>query len=926
MDFIFNMKSTEFIKTLEKFFPSERFKTRSIDLYAYASDAGFYEILPIAVCFPNSESEIQEILKQCVNYDIPLTFRAGGTSLSGQTVGEGLIVDLSRAWKKVELLDQEDTFSVKVQPGVTGGIVNQYLKTKNRKIGPDPSSINSAMMGGILSNNASGMCCGVTYNSYHTLQSIRFILFDGKIYDTSIEEDYKRFENEQIKLFSTLQNLQNKIVNNDTLTQIIREKYKIKNTVGYGINSFLDYKHPLDIFAHLLIGAEGTLAFISEAVLKTLADKPLKATALLVFDTIGQACDAIIPLKNLGAEALELMDRASLKSVENMKGIPSCVKDLPETASALLCEFQAFSTTELNDYIANATNLNLQLLQKLEFTQDANEQALLWKIRKGMFPAVGAVRAKGTTVVLEDIAFPLENLSAAVSDLQKLFEKYNYSNAIIFGHAKDGNLHFVITQGFDTDEQIQRYAQFMEEVVALVVHTYKGSLKAEHGTGRNMAPFVKTEWGAEAYEIMCELKNVADPFGVFNKGVIINNDDLVHLKNLKKTPVVEEEVDKCIECGFCEQACPSKSLTLSPRKRIVIRRAQQRLLQAGKSQLATELGLYYHYDGLKTCAVDGMCAVDCPVEINTGNLVKQLRAKENSFSDVLVANWVAKNLVLSEKSLRLGFNVFKKSRAFSKSLGLFKNIPDHILPANFETISSPKPQFVVFTSCVSRLMTNQNIHDTSHLSYIAEKLGFELKILPMNNGLCCGQAFSSKGFEQASETVKKNTVEQLLDISEGGKLPILVDVSSCSQNFLSYKFSDFEDQKKYNQLQFLDSVDFVHDYILPKLLLQDKLESVTIHPNCSLQKMNKLPKYKKIIETIAHQVHIPKYATCCGMAGDRGFIVPELTESAVQMQASEVNDFNSKHHCSTSVTCNVNLSMQTGKKYESLYALIHQLV
>lgn len=980
------MNSTSFIKALSAFFPPERFKTRSIDLYAYASDAGFYEIVPIAVCFPKNEAEITEIIKQGVLCDVPLTFRAGGTSLSGQTVGEGVIVDLSRAWKNVEVIyptptlpngegvvplsfgeglgersgEREGSVFVRVQPGVTGGVVNQYLKLKNRKIGPDPSSINSAMMGGILSNNASGMCCGVKYNSYHTVKSLRFILADGKSYDTTQASDYERFEREQYKIFTKLAELKNQITNNESLITLIRDKYQIKNTVGYGLNSFLDYEHPLDILAHLLIGAEGTLAFIAEAVLETLPDKPCKATALLVFENINDACLAITPLKELGAESLELMDRASLRSVENMKGLPEYVKRLSESAAALLCEFQTFSADDLDVFIAQAKSLQLPVIQELNFTKETEEQILLWKIRKGMFPAVGAVRAKGTTVVLEDIAFPLPSLAAAVADLEVLFKKFEYHDAIIFGHAKDGNLHFVITQSFDTKDQIDRYALFMDKVVDLVVHKYKGSLKAEHGTGRNMAPFVKTEWGDEAYQIMKALKKVIDPFNIFNRGVIINTDELLHLKNLKKTPVVEDEVDKCIECGFCEQACPSRNLTLSPRKRIVIRRAQQRLLQAGNSAKASELELYYHYDGLETCAVDGMCASDCPVQINTGDLVKKLRKKEHTFIENGLAKLVVNNLKTTEKALRFGLKTFDKTRNIIGNWGMLKNIPNSVRPTMFNPsptlpegegvvplsfgegfgvrseyshpvgegsgVRSESADFLVFTSCVSRLMTNQDVHDVDYLKYIAKQLKFNLKVLPLNSGLCCGQAFSSKGFEAASLTAQKNSVDQLLQLTDNGRLPILVDVSSCSQYFLHYNFTDKAYQEKYRKLRFLDSVDFVHDHILPKLQNVQKLESLTLHPNCSLHKMNKLSKYKKIAETLANEVHIPIYATCCGMAGDRGFTVPELTASAVHMQVEEVQQINAKHHCSTSVTCNINLSTQTGKQYESLYALVHKVV
>ncbi|MFA6083802.1 FAD-binding and (Fe-S)-binding domain-containing protein [Mucilaginibacter sp.] len=247
-----------------------------------------------------------------------------------------------------------------------------------------------------------------------------------------------------------------------------------------------------------------------------------------------------------------------------------------------------------------------------------------------MFPSVGAVRASGTTVILEDIAFPLATLGDAISDLQQLFIKHNYHNAIIFGHAKDGNIHFVVTQAFDTAAEVERYNGFLNDVVSLVVKKYQGTLKAEHGTGRNMAPFVETEWGGVIYQVMKELKAVIDPENLLNPGVIINTDKIAHIKNLKDLPQVEEEVDRCTEYGFCEQKCPSRNITLTPRKRIVVRRELLKLKRRGGKKQYNKLLDEYQYDGLDTCAVDGLCATACPVDINTGDLVKRLRRENHS--------------------------------------------------------------------------------------------------------------------------------------------------------------------------------------------------------------------------------------------------------------------------------------------------------
>jgi D-lactate dehydrogenase len=481
-------------------------------------------------------------------------------------------------------------------------------------------------------------------------------------------DDYARFQDECAELCQVLRDIKVRIETNQALYNKIRNKYQTKNTVGYSLNAFIDHTYPLDIMAHLLIGAEGTLAFIAEAVLQTVPDYPCKSTALLYFPDIYSACQAIIPLTDAGALMVELMDRASLRSVENMVGMPAIVKELPLTAAALLVEFQENTYEELelkvNGFLQSVGQLSL--LNAPVFTSDPIEQDFFWKVRKGLFPAVGAVRASGTTVILEDLAFPVSKLGDAILDLQELFIKYNYNNAIIFGHAKDGNIHFVVTQSFDTPEEVKRYDLFLREVVVLVVEKYDGSLKAEHGTGRNMAPFVETEWGGEAYQIMKMIKQAIDPKMLLNPGVIINDDAEAHLKDLKDLPSVEAEVDKCIECGYCEHKCPSRNLTTTPRRRIVIRRVLKNLQKAGEETKYKLLLDQYQYDGLETCAVDGLCATACPVDINTGDLVKRLRRENHSAFQNRVALLVAKNFKLVEWGIRAGL---KMGFAINKVLG-----------------------------------------------------------------------------------------------------------------------------------------------------------------------------------------------------------------------------------------------------------------
>ncbi len=935
---------------LLKLLPTERVKTRLIDRVSYASDAGFYYLMPQAVVQPVSEEEIRSLFHFSHNNKTPLVFRTGGSSLSGQSITDGILVDLSQFWNKVKV--EEEGNKVRVQPGITGAMVNMYLKKQQRKIGPDPASINTAMMGGILSNNSSGMCCGVKYNSYHTVQHIRFMLPEGKIFNTENKDDYTRFEKDCPALSAELKSIREEIITDVTLYSKIRYKYQMKNTVGYSLNAFIDHEHPLDIFSHLLIGAEGTLAFISEAVLNTIPDLPCKSTSLLYFPDIYAACKAIQPLIQAGAEMVELMDRASLRAVENMKGIDPFIKTLPPDAAALLIEFQEKTSEQLaarvNHFLSHSAELTL--INAPVFTTDANEIAFLWKIRKGMFPAVGAVRASGTTVLLEDISFPLESLGDAILDLQVLFKKYQYDNAIIFGHAKDGNIHFVVTQAFDTKAEIERYDRFMQEVVEMVVSKYNGAIKAEHGTGRNMAPFVETEWGGDAYRMMKRIKAAADPHNLLNPGVIINDDKQVHIKNLKPLPPVEEEVDKCIECGFCEHKCPSRDLTLTPRRRIVVRRALKQFKDAGEAKKYKQLLKQYRYDGLDTCAVDGMCATACPVDINTGDLVKRLRKENHSSFSNSMALFVAKNFGLTERlarfALRTGsfFNKLTgKKTVYRLTKGIRRIIPAFPLwtiqlssPPSLKAIKKKNTAaydssaIVYFPACISRLMGSgadgkKNVMET-FLSVTA-KAGISVIIADKITGACCGQIFSSKGYSKAYRYTANKIIEQLWKITANGKYPVVMDISSCTYTLQHLRpVLTKENQDRFDQLRIMDSIDYLHDMLLLKDFNTDKKKNIVLHPVCSLHKMGIEFKFSKIAARFAEQVTVPGTAGCCGMAGDRGFLFPELTASATAHEAREVKQNNYDGYYSSTKTCEMAITEAVGKNYESVLYLADEVM
>jgi len=727
---------------LQEILPPDEILDRPIDLVAHAADASFYRLVPRAVVRPRSLADIQQLFALCRRERIPLTFRTAGTSLSGQAITDGILADVARHFRGLEVLDGGRL--VRVEPGVIGGRVNQVLKPFGRKMGPDPASLNAAMMGGILSNNSSGMCCGVAQNSYHTLESLTFVLPTGTAVDTARPGADEVFRATEPALAAGLLELRARLLSDTALAARVRAKYRTKNTTGYSLNALLDFDTPSRILEHLLIGAEGTLAFIAEAVLATVPDLPVKTTALLLFATVREACAAIVPLAAAGAAALEVMDRAALRSVETQPGIPPSIRGLPEGAAGLLVEFQAEAGADPEALLRQARGAaaGLPLVEPARFTGDAAEQAALWRIRSGMFPSIGAVRKSGTTVIIEDVAFPISALADAVVDLNRLFGKHGYDEGIVFGHAKDGNLHFVITQSFRDEASVARYERLIDDVVELVVKRYDGALKAEHGTGRNMAPFVEAEWGPDAYALMKRVKDLVDPDGFLNPGVIINPDTRAHLRNLKPMPSVEEEVDKCIECGFCEPRCPSRDLTTTPRQRIVVRREIERLRRFGdrEGRLAA-LETDFPYDVLDTCATDGLCAMACPVSIDTGRLTKRLRSSRHSRATRRIALLAARRFASVERLVRIGL-----------SLGpLGRILPGWIEPMPAAARALPRTgregaAAVYFATCLSRTLGRlpgepRGPSLPEAFVEVAARAGLPLFAPPDLAGHCCGMAY-----------------------------------------------------------------------------------------------------------------------------------------------------------------------------------------
>jgi D-lactate dehydrogenase len=930
---------------LEALLGPEQVLSRASDIVRYASDASPYRQFPQVVVRPRSDLDVAKLAAFARERGVPIVFRAGGTSLNGQGQSDGILVDIRHgsSWRGVEAL--EDGAAARVRPGTILGHANRVLAPHGTRLGPDPASTDIATLGGVLANNSGGMRCGTTEDTYSTLRSLRFVLPSGTTIDTAEPGGAERFEREEPELAAGLAAIRDEIRADGDLRERIRRKFEIKNTTGYRLCGFLDADEPLEIFKLLLVGSEGTLAFVSEATLETVPVPPVTTTAWVHFASIDEATKPVGELIAAGARAVELMVApALLVAAHSIPGTPEYWKELDHTTAVLLVEFGADDADGLAQAQMRADDLleSYEVIRPQEWQLDHEQIELAWRVREGLHGLIGKLRLPGTALIVEDVCVPPARIAECAVELQALLGEHGFLTGVA-GHASAGNLHFMLTPDFSKPEDLERYDAFMAKLVEMIVGKYDGSLKAEHGTGVNMAPFVELEWGEQATEIMWRIKALADPDGVFGPGVVLNRDPRCHLENLKTTPEVEESVTSCVECGFCEPVCPSRDLTTTPRQRIVLRREMAR--QPAGSPVLDVLAEEFVYDGLDTCAVDGSCALTCPLGIDTGKLVKELRAATHGPRAARAAELAADRWKTVEGVGRAALRTGAEGgligrRGMARASGLARKVtgPDAVPawvepmppPAEHEAPAGPapaEPAAVYMPSCTNRIFGSANGSGSLQAALVAvsERAGSPVLLPDEIAGTCCGVPQGSKGFPSAQARKLEETVDRLWEWTRQGELPVVVDATSCTHGLVEggELLSD-AGRERHAQLEIVDSIEWGRR-LLANLTVAEPLGSITVHPTCASRKLGLDGALAELAGALADEVHVPVSASCCGFAGDRGFLHPELTAAALAPEAAEVAATPTDAYVCANRTCEIGLRRETGQDYASVIQLLERL-
>jgi D-lactate dehydrogenase len=922
---------------LETLLGADRVLPSAGDIIKYASDASPYRLFPQAVVMAREAGDVAKVLAYGRERGIPVTFRAGGTSLNGQGQSDGILVDVRRHFGGVAV--EQDGALARVKPGTVLGHANRVLAPHGRKLGPDPASTDIACVGGVVANNSGGMRCGTTKDSYSTVRSMTLVLPSGTTVDTAAPDAEARFAAAEPELAAGLAAIRDEIRADEELSARIRRKFAIKNTTGYRLCAFLDAEQPLAIFRRLVVGSEGTLAFVAEAVFETVPLPVRTTTAWVHFPDIDQAIDPVRELVESGATAVELMVAPALITAAwNMVGAPQEWKELPPESAVLLVEFGADDDAALDEYVAAAGKIFAprETIRPIEFTREAEGIELAWRVREGLHGLIGKLRLPGTALIVEDVCVPPERIAEGARDLQALLGEHGFLPGVA-GHASAGNLHFMLTPDFAKQEDLERYEAFMNGLVELIVDKYDGSLKAEHGTGINMAPYVEREWGERATELMWRIKQLADPDGVLAPGVVLNRDLGAHLRNLKTTPAIEESANTCVECGFCEPVCPSRNLTTTPRQRIVLRREMARQLNGSPVQRA--LLEEFEYEALETCAADGSCQLACPVGIDTGLFVKEMRQRRHTERAERAALATAKRWGTVEGASRVGLRFGGPlARRTKRGQALPPPAPGKLPPS-----MHPGAAAVYVPSCTNRIFGSPAADGpkgratgdlSAHRPWVVEALvevsaraGLPVWIPGDVVGSCCGLPWSSKGLGSAHAHKANEMVERLWRWSGEGALPIVVDAASCTGSVADPGAGVLseENAERLGKLEILDSVAWAHDRLLPWLEVGERVGSATVHPTCASRQLGLAPRLRALAAALADDVEVAPSATCCGFAGDRGISHPELTAAATRPQAEELAGRHFDAHLSSNRTCEIGLERATGEPYESVILLLERL-
>ncbi len=584
---------------------------------AYAVDASIYRMVPQAVVLVESEDDIATTVRYAVTRGIPLTPRAAGTNLTGSAIGSGIILDVSRLNRVLEV-NREEKWA-RVQPGMVLTELNKSLARQGLLFGPDPSSGDMCKLGGMLANNSSGphtLRYGAVKDNVHRL---RMCLTSETWLDA---KSYRLDDPALERLLSTIPLVREILHLAQSHADLIRSKKPnvSKNSCGYNLFGLVDglAARRFDL-PKLLIGSEGTLGVVSEATLK-LVDKPTATlTALVHFRRLEEVGEAVPHLLELEPSALEVMDANTLDLIGRAKhGIPA------DAAATLLVELDADGSRV--DLRAQAERMGgicrryqLSSDPVIAFDQDQRDQ--LWKARKALYPTLYRYDPRKKPInFVDDVVVRAEHISELIRYLEEYFGGQRVPVAI-FGHIGNGNAHIVPLLDVNDRADFNKMVQAYDEIHSTVLDRFGGSICGEHGDGRVRAEYVRKMFGEELYGLFVQVKKAFDPGHVLNPGIKISGASFT--EHIDYTRLSKP----CATCAKCNSVCPVYDVFQS-----------EDMSSRGWFEIVTAKDYSYLNSKrvVEACLNCKSCRTICPAGVDVSDLILQKRAEHPN----RLAGWI----------------------------------------------------------------------------------------------------------------------------------------------------------------------------------------------------------------------------------------------------------------------------------------------
>ena len=880
----------------------------------YATDASIYQIEPLGVAFPTTSEEASAVIRAAVDENVSITPRGAGTSLVGNSIGDGLIVDFSRHNHKIDNLNIDER-SVRVGAGVVLDQLNGFLKPRGFCFGPDVATSSRATIGGMIANNSSGAHVPIYGTTADHVLSTEIVMADGRIVEISPKHEALRDERAKIDSLVRAQAAE------------MAERWPpglLKRWPGYGIERFSRAPNNLN---EILAGSEGTLAAIFSAALKISPLPRKKGLGLIFFASVREAMEATVALLDLKPAAIEHIDRPLLDQTKGQLHFQPA-RDLMELDTQpcdalLLIEFY----DDVDEGLSSLQSRKLGL--RTIICRNQNEMDLVWMVRKaGLSLLTGRVGPAKPVAFIEDAAVRPAQLPDYVRGLQSIMKSLGLE-ASYYGHAASGLLHVRPILDLHNADDLQKFRRVADQTSALV-RQFKGSISAEHGVGIARTEYMRDQLGDALLNVMCEIKRTFDPKNVFNPGKIFGFTHKIdnHLRSNFTKPIALPfeprlafafkdrsfvgNLEQCNGCGGCRKdtpiMCPTFIATgdevMSTRGRANIIRRSLELHGNGHDPLrSAELDA-----ALSNCLSCKGCTPECPSNVNLALLKAEvlyerwkrdgLPLRERLFSNVdlfgriaCLVPWLS-NSVLHLRPVR-GF--------MEKNLGISaKRSFPHYARERFDrwfarnakrhSASASRGKVILWDDTFVRYYEpNIGIAAVKVLA----ALGFEVELL--KDRKCCGRpAFSQGNLDSAAHVGRHNV--QLANTTDSAAPLIFLEPSCWSMFIEDYRELKIKSAEQIAERCFLFEK-FVEDLLEREpdaLRFKEREANVAIHAHCHVKSLTKPEFMTRLVERLPGRRATLLDTGCCGMAGAFGALV-EKYDLSKQVASDLMRKIDNQH-------------------------------